>query len=108
MDSLGKHNQHCPVARTAALVGDTYILLILRDLSAGPRRFRDLERSVETSPRTLTARLRNMEAQGLIIRRVFAEIPPRVEYELTNKGLALAPIVEALRQFGETWLAKSP
>ncbi|HBQ96061.1 MAG: helix-turn-helix transcriptional regulator [Firmicutes bacterium] len=104
MDNLGEHNRHCPVARTAALVGDTYILLILRDLSDGPRRFGDLERSVEASPRTLTSRLRQMEAEGIIVRHVFAEIPPRVEYELTTKGRALAPIVESLRQFGETWL----
>lgn len=105
MASPGKGNRECPVARTAALIGDTYILLILRDLADGPRRFGDLERSVDISPRTLTARLRQMEAEGLILRHIFAEIPPRVEYRLTAKGEALVPIVDALRRFGEQWLS---
>ncbi len=104
MGTVRNGNQRCPVARTAALIGDTYILLILRDLSDGPRRFGDLERSVEASPRTLTSRLRQMETQGLVSRHVFAEIPPRVEYKLTAKGHALLPIVQALREFGRQWL----
>jgi len=97
--------QICPIARTAALIGDVYVLLILRDLADGPRRFGALEQSVGVNPRTLSDRLRRLEEEGIITRTYYAEIPPRVEYALTDKGKALLPIVEHMRRYGEQWLA---
>ncbi len=97
-------NEHCPVALTARLIGDPYILMIVRDLANGTLRFGSLSDSVSVNPRTLTARLRRMEQDGLIERHMFAEIPPRVEYTLTGKGRALLPVVDALRAYGDAWL----
>ncbi|MBE3589210.1 MAG: helix-turn-helix transcriptional regulator [Firmicutes bacterium] len=94
----------CPLARTAALIGDVYVLLILRDLAAGPQRFTSLARSVGVNPRTLSNRLRRMEREGLVARRHYAEIPPRVEYSLTDKGESLLPILHMMRLWGEQWL----
>jgi DNA-binding HxlR family transcriptional regulator len=96
----------CPVLATAQIVSGKWTLLILRDLGEGPRRFSQLERSLcGISPRTLSIRLRALEEEGILERRVFAEMPPRVEYRLTLKGSALAPIVEAMRVYGARWLA---
>jgi DNA-binding HxlR family transcriptional regulator len=95
----------CPVAETARLIGDEYVLLILRDLADGPRRFTSLGQSVEVNAKTLTERLRRMEQQGLVQRTMYPEIPPRVEYALTGKGAALLPVLEAMRAYGERWLA---
>ncbi len=93
---------HCPIARTARLIGDTWTLLIVRDLMRGHRRFGELEESLSgISPKTLSQRLRMLEAAGVITRQAFAEIPPRVEYALTEKGQALIPIIEAMEAFGE-------
>jgi DNA-binding HxlR family transcriptional regulator len=100
-------NEHCPVALTARLIGDPYILLILRDLAKGTLRFGSLSDSVSVNPRTLTARLRRMEHDGLVARHIYPEIPPRVEYTLTAKGQALLPVVEALRTYGEEWLVQA-
>lgn len=94
----------CPIARTAALVGDTWTLLIVRDLMSGCKRFGELAESLHgISPRTLSQRLKRLETAGVITRRAFAEIPPRVEYALTEKGRALIPIIEAMRTFGERY-----
>jgi DNA-binding HxlR family transcriptional regulator len=95
----------CPIARAAALVGDTWTILIVRDLLGGARRFGALQQSLgAVSPKTLSQRLKFLEAEGIIIRTAFAEIPPRVEYQLTEKGLALSEVMEALRLFGERYL----
>lgn len=97
--------EECPVERVANLVGDKWILLIIRDLVPGCKRFGELQRSVSSiSPRTLSARLSSMEEAGLIDRRAYAEIPPRVEYSLTEKGRALLPLLQAMRDYGEKWL----
>ena len=96
----------CPVANAARLLGDRWTLVILRELTDGPRRFSELEGGAEgISPRTLADRLRQMEAQGLIEREAFREIPPRVQYSLTPKGEATIPVIEALRTFGERWFS---
>jgi DNA-binding HxlR family transcriptional regulator len=98
----------CPIASSARLLGDRWTLVILRDLADGPTRFSELESaSGGISPRTLADRLRQMESQGLIDRESFREIPPRVQYSLTPKGLATLPVIEALRSFGENWLSES-
>ncbi len=94
----------CPIARAAELFGDHWTLLILRDLEGGCRRFRALESSTGMSPGVLSGRLRTMESAGIITRRQYSEIPPRVEYSLTEKGRAALPIIDQLRTFGETWL----
>jgi len=96
----------CPVCRTADIVCAKWTLLIIRDLAEGHSRFCELERSLSgISPRTLSLRLRDLEQAGIVERQTFAEVPPRVEYALTDKGLALLPIVDDMRVFGEQWLA---
>ena len=96
----------CPVLATAHIVSGKWTLVMLRDLAEGPRRFSELQRSLAgISPRTLSIRLRALECEGIVERREFAEMPPRVEYRLTPKGAALAPIVDAMRAYGTRWLA---
>ena len=95
----------CSVAGAAEIVGSKWTVLIVHDLSEGPRRFTELEHSLAgISPRTLAERLRWLESESMVARKSYAESPPRVEYELTDKGLALLPIIEAMRQFGHVWL----
>ena len=95
----------CAIARTASLICGRWTLLILRDLAASPQRFCTLERSLEgISPNTLVERLRTLEEEQIITRRAYAEIPPRVEYTLTEKGSALVPVLEVMRLYGERWL----
>jgi DNA-binding HxlR family transcriptional regulator len=96
---------NCSVAACAEIVGAKWTVLIVHDLSEGPRRFTQIEHScVGISPRTLAERLRWLESEGIISRRSYAESPPRVEYELTAKGQALLPIVSEMRRFGHEWL----
>jgi DNA-binding HxlR family transcriptional regulator len=96
----------CPVLATAQIVGGKWTLVMLRDLAAGPRRFSQLQRSLAgISPRTLSLRLRALEEGGIIERREYAEVPPRVEYRLTEKGRDLVPIIEAMRRYGTRWLS---
>jgi len=95
----------CPVAEAAKLLGDKWTLIVLRDLSEGPRRFSDLAKTGEgISPSMLTARLRELERECLLTRASFNEIPPRVEYSLTEKGEDALDVVEALRTYGTRWL----
>src|SRR3954464_13793741 len=95
----------CPVCRTADIVCGKWTLLIVRDLSEGRSRFCELERSLGgISPRTLSLRLRALEEEGIVHRATFPEVPPRVEYALTEKGRALVPIIESMRVYGSEWL----
>jgi DNA-binding HxlR family transcriptional regulator len=95
----------CSVAAAAEIVGAKWTVLIVHDLSEGARRFTQLEHSCAgISPRTLAERLRWLEAEEIVVRRSYAESPPRVEYELTDKGRALLPIVGEMRRFGHQWL----
>jgi DNA-binding HxlR family transcriptional regulator len=81
-------------------------MLVIRDLAEGRSRFCELERSLAgISPRTLSLRLRELEHEGVVERRTYPEVPPRVEYALTDKGRALLPIIEDMRRFGREWLA---
>ena len=99
-------NSRCPVCRTAEIVCGKWTLLVIRDLAEGPSRFCELERSLEgISPRTLSLRLRALEEEGIVERNTFPEVPPRVEYALTVKGEALAPLIEDMRAYGKRWLA---
>ena len=98
-------NSDCPVCRTAEVVCGKWTMLIIRDLAEGRSRFCELERSLAgISPRTLSLRLRALEEEGILKRQTFSEVPPRVEYALTEKGEALVPIVEAMREYGTIWL----
>ncbi|HLY32355.1 MAG TPA: helix-turn-helix domain-containing protein [Ktedonobacterales bacterium] len=95
----------CPVARTAEIVSGKWTLLIIRDLTTGTKRFSELERSLEgISPKTLSERLTALEREGMLSRRTYAEVPPKVEYSLTEKGQALASLIEAMREYGTRWL----
>jgi DNA-binding HxlR family transcriptional regulator len=99
------HDEHCSVACTAEIIGAKWTAVILHDLSEGPRRFSELERSCPgISPRTLAERLRVLEQEGVVERRSYVERPPRVEYKLTSKGEGLLPVIEAMRRFGHDWL----
>ena len=94
----------CAVAACADIIGAKWTALLVHDLSEGPRRFSELERScVGISPRTLSERLRALEDEGIVERRSYPESPPRVEYELTDKGQSLLPIIDAMREFGHDW-----
>jgi DNA-binding HxlR family transcriptional regulator len=98
----------CPIERTASLIGDRWTPLIVRDLAPGCRRFGELQRSLGgISPKTLSDRLRRLEDAGIVTRACFAEMPPRVEYRLTEKGLALLGVIESMREFGITWLTET-
>ncbi|MDQ4045217.1 MAG: helix-turn-helix transcriptional regulator [Chloroflexota bacterium] len=97
----------CPVARTADLIGNRWTPLILRDLAVGEKRFSQLERSLSgISPKTLSERLKRLEEAQVVSRRCYAEVPPRVEYALTEKGEALLPVIDTMREFGTAWLAE--
>jgi DNA-binding HxlR family transcriptional regulator len=98
-------NSDCPVCRTADIVCGKWTLLVIRDLAEGTARFCELERSLESiSPRTLSLRLRALEEEGVLERTTFPEVPPRVEYALTDKGRALVPIIDSMREYGTEWL----
>src|SRR3979409_559954 len=103
------HDTNCAVAATAEIVATKWTPLIVHDLSEGARRFMQLEHSCPgISPRTLSERLDMLERQGVVIRRSYPESPPRVEYELTEKGEALLPIIDAMRDFGHSHLERGP
>ncbi|MGN1097275.1 MAG: winged helix-turn-helix transcriptional regulator [Clostridia bacterium] len=96
----------CPVETTLTIIGDKWKVLILRDLLSGTKRFGELKKSVGgVSQKVLTAQLRNMEESGLVNRRVYAEVPPRVEYSLTELGRSLKPVLDAMRNWGEAYKA---
>ncbi len=94
----------CPVETTLTLIGDKWKVLILRDLMPGTKRFGELKKSVgNVSQKVLTAQLRAMEKSGLVNRKVYAEVPPRVEYSLTELGKSLKPILDSLWSWGEEY-----
>ena len=98
-------DETCPVCRTAEIISGKWTLLVIRDLADESKRFCELERSLRgISPRTLSLRLRALEAEGIVERKTYPEVPPRVEYALTDKGRALVPLIEDMRAYGRTWL----
>ena len=105
--SAKKELPACPVETTLTLIGDKGKVLILRDLMPGTKRFGELKKSVgNVSQKVLTAQLRTMEESGLVNRKVYAEVPPRVEYSLTELGKSLKPILDSMRAWGEAYKAK--
>ena len=98
----------CPVETTLTLIGDKWKVLILRDLMPGTKRFGELKKSIgSVSQKVLTAQLRDMEQNGLVHREVFAEVPPRVEYSLTELGRSLKPILDSIWNWGEEFKARN-
>ena len=98
----------CPVETTLTLIGDKWKVLILRDLMTGTKRFGELKKCVgNVSQKVLTVQLRAMEANGLVHREVYAEVPPRVEYSLTPLGRSLKPIMDAMWTWGENYQAQN-
>lgn len=98
----------CPVETTLMLIGDKWKVLILRDLMDGTKRFGELKKSIGTvSQKVLTAQLRDMEEKSLLTRKVYAEVPPRVEYTLTETGYSLKPILDAMWAWGADYKAKN-
>ncbi len=98
----------CPVETTLMLIGDKWKVLILRDLMPGKKRFGELKKSIgSVSQKVLTAQLRDMEEKGLVNRHVYAEVPPRVEYSLTDLGRSLKPILDAMQIWGEEYKAQN-
>ena len=102
-----KNLPECPVETTLSLIGDKWKILIIRELSGGTKRFGELRKSVgQISQKVLTSNLRAMEEDGLLKREVFAEVPPRVEYTLTDRGRSLEPVIDAMRVWGEAHMAE--
>jgi DNA-binding HxlR family transcriptional regulator len=98
-------SETCPVCRTAEIVCGKWTLLLVKELAEGQTRFCELERAlVGISPRTLSLRLRSLEDEGIVARHTYADVPPRVEYRLTEKGLALVPLIDDMRAYGNRWL----
>lgn len=105
---IQKNLPACPVETTLMLIGDKWKVLILRDLMPGAKRFGELKKSIgSVSQKVLTAQLRDMEENGLINRRVYAEVPPKVEYSLTELGKSLKPILDSMQSWGEEYKALS-
>lgn len=108
MAAAAKTLPACPVETTLTLISDKWKVLILRDLMLGTKRFGELKKSVgNVSQKVLTSQLREMEQSGLLIRTVYPEVPPRVEYTLTDLGRSLKPILDAMQSWGEAYKAGS-
>ncbi|MGN0405760.1 MAG: winged helix-turn-helix transcriptional regulator [Bariatricus sp.] len=98
----------CPVETTLTLISDKWKVLILRDLMPGTKRFGELKKSIgHVTQKVLTAQLRQMEESGLLTRKVYAEVPPRVEYTLTELGYSLKPVLDAMWVWGEEYKKKN-
>ena len=104
MDTTKTELPACPVETTLTLISDKWKVLILRDLMTGTKRFGELKKSIgSVSQKVLTAQLRQMEESGLLTRKVYPEVPPRVEYTLTELGYSLKPILDAMWTWGEEY-----
>ena len=104
MTEFENTEEHCPVEAIAEIIGRKWVSLILRDLATGAKRFGELEHSIKVSPRILSMRLQELEADDLISRKVFAEVPPRTEYALTERGRLLIPLIETMREVGKNFI----
>ena len=108
VDTPAKELPACPVETTLMLISDKWKVLILRDLLPGTKRFSELKKSIgHVSQKVLTSQLRQMEESGLVVRTVYPEVPPRVEYTLTDLGYSLKPILDAMWDWGTEYKAKN-
>lgn len=96
----------CPVATVLLLIGNKWKILIVRDLLGGTKRFKELQRSVGCGQKVLTDNLRELENDGLVSRKVYAEVPPRVEYSMTKLGNSLSPILDSMAKWGTDYKKK--
>jgi len=97
----------CPVETTLTLIGEKWKVLIIRDLLGGTKRFNELQKSLgNITQKVLTNNLRAMESSGLLKRKVYAEVPPKVEYSLTETGCSLKPILDAMAEWGTEYKEK--
>lgn len=97
----------CPVATTVDLIGNKWKLLIIRELLTGPQRFNAIHRAIEgISQKVLTQNLRKMESDGIITRKIFAEVPPKVEYSLSELGNSLRPIIDSMSEWGTDYIKR--
>lgn len=108
---MPKELKQCPISKAAKLLGDIWVILIVKELLNGTKRFNQLQNALlppssQTciSSKTLTERLKMLENEGVVDRKVFAQIPPKVEYSLTKKGMAISQIIQDLKSFGEIYL----
>ena len=100
----GSQDERCPVEAVSEIIGRKWVSLIIRDLANGSQRFGQLEHSVRVSPRILSMRLQELETDGLVTRQVFAEVPPRTEYTLTDRGRLLLPLIDTMRLVGRNFI----
>lgn len=99
---MKEEHKECPVSKTLKIIGSKWTLLIIRDLCGGTRRFSELQKSLGSiSPRTLSTRLKQLEKDRIIKKKVYAQVPPKVEYTLTARGNSLHDIIDDLRVWGE-------
>lgn len=104
MKNMKEKLPECPVEMTLHLIGDKWKVLIIRDLLTGTKRFGELKKSIGgITQKVLTSHLRSMEEKGLVTRRVYAQVPPKVEYTLTETGYSLQPVLDAMTQWGNTY-----
>jgi DNA-binding HxlR family transcriptional regulator len=104
---MARKDTYCPVEVTLDLVGNKWKLLILRELFVGKRRFGELYKAIAgITQKMLTQQLRQMEKDGIINRKLYAEVPPRVEYSLTRSGRSLKPILNAMQHWGTRYMSK--
>lgn len=95
--------KECSVVKTLRVVGSKWTILIIRDLLKGTLRFGELRKSLAgVSPKTLSERLKSLEREGVITKKIYPEVPPRVEYSLTRRGRGLAKIIESMKEWGDT------
>jgi DNA-binding HxlR family transcriptional regulator len=95
--------KECSVVKTLRVVGSKWTILIIRDLLKGTLRFGELRKSLDgVSPKTLSERLKSLEKEGVVTKKIYPEIPPRVEYSLTRRGKSLAKIIDSMREWGDT------
>lgn len=105
---MEKNLPACPVETTLMLISDRWKVLIIRDLMNGTKRFGELKKSIgNVSQKVLTSNLRSMEDSGLLTRKVYAEVPPRVEYTLTETGYSLKPVLDAMSKWGTEYKEKN-
>ena len=98
------NDKRCVVERTASIISNKWTTLILKELLIGTKRFGELKKTLKgISPKTLTQRLKLLENEGIIVRTVYPEVPPRVEYQLTEKGQELRPVIDAMAIWGQNW-----
>ncbi len=104
MPEVDRNEAECPIQKAMMIIGKRWTALIVRDLVTGTKRFCQLEHSLNgISPKMLSARLHELECEGLVRRKVYAEVPVRVEYSLTDKGMDLRDVIDSMAAWGERW-----